>query len=299
MVIGIGRRGLMAAVNSIAEYAELAEADGQVLAVVGPRSLYFDPERGGNPWLYYFEPVFPRVRLGPKPPEATDRYLEQIGKAARPLTPRMIWGVQQGMELPADRHRGAAVLTRYIRLRADVLAKIDDFANAHFTGPVIGAHIRGPGGVHGGAKEMRDMLDPDSPVPFGCYFQAIDAALVSRPDAALFVCSDSQWVIDKVQQRYGERMITYPACRSVFGEMHENHPANKGQTFSPYQLGLDVLTEAHLLARCDHFVHGLSSVANYILCRAPDMPHTYVYAEVEQDMRRQVSEKFGGRLAGG
>ena len=297
MVLGMGRRGLLAAVNSVAQFAELVEADGRDFVVIGPRSFYFDPEKQGNPWLYYFEPVFPGARLGRNPPRVIDHYKDAIAKVDHALAPRMLWGIRQGLELPRDRHRGHRLLARYIRLNSTARNAVDSFANTHFNAPVVGLHIRGPGGTHGGALELRKMLDPTSPIPFEHYFRATDTALDRHPDAALLACSDSQMVIDRVRERYGARVLTYNASRSDFGEMHENHPANEGLRFSPFRLGMDVVTEAHLLAKCVHFVHGISNIANYVLCRAPDMPNTYVYSEVEPILRARIMAEHGNSTA--
>lgn len=286
LVAQMGARGLMASINIIVQIAALAERDGRQIVVRGEDNLYIDPNKSGEPWLYYFEPVFPGARVGPKPTPARFVYKDQmVLKANQALAPRMVKGIAQGLELPKDRHLGHRLLSKYVRLNDTSQRSIQSFAEQHLTGPYIGLHIRGPGRNHGGAAELRQMLDPSQPVPFEHYFRATDAALAEHPDAAIFACSDSQMVIDRVVERYGDRVVVYPAQRSDFGEMHENHPANKGQVFSPFQLGLDVVTESHLLAGCCHFVHGNSNVANYVLCRAPDTPSTYVYAEVEPQLR--------------
>ena len=142
--------------------------------------------------------------------------------------------------------------------------------------------------MHGGAAEMRAMLGAPGGVPYDDYFQAVDDALKRHSDARILGCSDSSDVIDQIRMRYGERAIFYPATRSAYGEMHESRPENEGSVFPKYKLGLDVIIEAHLLARCVHFVHGISHVSNHILCLAPDMPNTYVYAGLEDEMRRKA-----------
>ncbi|MGU9956384.1 MAG: hypothetical protein ACNYPI_01685 [Arenicellales bacterium WSBS_2016_MAG_OTU3] len=56
---------------------------------------------------------------------------------------------------------------------------------------------------------------------------------------------------------------------------------NKGLTFSPYKLGLDVVVETYLLARTNYFVHGTSNVANFVLSVNDRLDSFYVYADVE------------------
>ena len=155
--------------------------------------------------------------------------------------------------------------------------EIDRFTKDHFKGPVVAAHIRGPGRLDGGTASLRRRAGAEREVPYHLYFDAINRALTSNTSQIL-VCSDSSVVIERAQMEFGDRVLTYTASRSKFGEMHANHRENRGQEFSPYKLGLDVLVEAHLMARCNFLVHGNSNVANFILCAAPALAHDYVAA---------------------
>lgn len=57
------------------------------------------------------------------------------------------------------------------------------------------------------------------------------------------------------------------------GEPHrERRPEH-----SPYKLGEDVVIEAFLLARTNFFIHANSSVANFVLCLNPALPHHDIY----------------------
>jgi hypothetical protein len=273
--------GMFANVHQVAEFARFAAADGRDFVMKWPNSPYLDPEHPGDPWLYFFEPVFEGATLGANPQSVRATYPDVPLSTEHLFHPRLLRGERDTMTIPTDRHAGHDVLERFIQPNRTTRAFIEDFAENFFTRPVIGLHLRGAGRVHGGALEMRAMVQPDGGVPYDLYFDAVDDALETHPDALVFTCSDSLDVIAQVRRRYGDRMLVYPASRSDFGEMHENHPENEGRVFSPYKLGLDVVVEAHLLAKSAHFVHGNSNVANYVLCRAPDMPSTYVYQHLE------------------
>lgn len=273
--------GMFANVHHVAAFARAAEADGRDFVIQWDNSPYADPDRTDDPWLAFFEPVFPGAQASPNAPSVRALYPQVPLSSDHLFHPRLIAGQRDTMTLPADRQLGHDVLARYIRLNRTTQAFIDDFAATFFTRPVIGLHLRGPGRLHGGAAEMREMAQPGGGVPYALYFDAVDAALADHPEALVFGCSDSAEVIEEIAARYGERALFYPATRSRFGEMQDNHPENEGQEFAPYKLGLDVIVEAHLLARSTHFVHGNSNVANYVLCRAPEMPSTYVYEAFE------------------
>lgn len=270
--------GMFSNVNEVVEQARLAERDGYRFHIDWSRSCYRDPERAGDPWEYYFEPCFPDLPdPGPNPKEVVGGPAIACTRE-NVITPRLEDGKCNPLLLPHDRNAAHAYITRHLKLKPEVKAVIDDFVQGHFVGPVIGAHIRGPGRLDGGSGDMRRQINPEGGVPYDVYFKAVNNALEARPSARILVCSDSSEVIERTRHAYGERVISYAASRSEFGEMHADHPENEGLEFSPYQLGLDVLVEAYLMARCDFLVHGNSNVANFVLSANPDLAHEYVPA---------------------
>lgn len=271
--------GMFSNVNEVVEQLRLAEKNGYRFAIDWTASCYLDPSRAGDPWSYYFEPCFADLPKEVIPEDAAVLPGGPQIACTRDniITPREQDGNCDPLLLPRDRAGAHALIQRYLWLAPGVRAEIDRFRARYFTSPVIGLHIRGPGRVHGGALQLRQRMLPDGGVPLEVYFDATDTVLRNQPRAMVFACSDSSVVIEAVQQRYGDRVFTYAATRSAFGEMHAAHPENAGQSFVPYKLGLDVLVEASLLAQSVFFVHGNSNVANFVLCKSPDLPHHYVY----------------------
>lgn len=194
------------------------------------------------------------------------------------ITPCAVEGACGSRMLPRDRAGAHQLIKRYLRLKPAVLAEINAFAASRMAGPMIGLHIRGPGRIGKKGGDIRASKSPDGRVPYELYFASVDKALETWPDAKILICSDSSVVIDTVQAHFRGRVVLYDATRSVFGEMHAKREENAGQVFPKHKLGLDVLVEAYLLSRCDFFVHGISNVTNFVLCNAPDMPHSYIEA---------------------
>lgn len=134
-----------------------------------------------------------------------------------------------------------------MRLRQRIQRETDAFEAAHFSDAMIALHIRGPGRV-GDVPEMRRALGDANEVPVEPFFEAIDRILREHPAARILACSDSAAVMRSVRTRHGSRVLSWPALRSEFGEIHAAHPKNSGLGFLGYRLGLDVVTEAYLLA---------------------------------------------------
>jgi len=269
--------GMFSNVNEVVQQYHLAVLAGYRFGIDWSNSCYRDPERRGDPWSYYFEDVFDTGG----PPAADSPPLPRGVKVActrdNLITPRLVDGQCDPLLLPRDRKMAGETLSRAIRLKPGIAQHIRDIRANLAGAELIGVHIRGEGRTDGGTLRLRAAAGAVGRVPFALYFNAVDAALAQRPAAAVLVCSDSCMVIAAARQRYGQRLVVYQAQRSQFGEMHAGHPQNRGMTFEPWRLGLDVIVEAHLLAGADCFVHGNSNLANYVLCRAPDLSSHYVY----------------------
>lgn len=282
-VLRLRRAGMFSNVNEVVQQAHLARRGGYRFAIDWSASCYRDAARPGDPWRYYFQPVFPGVTDAPAGAPVLPGGEAVACTRDNIITPRLQDGRCDPLLLPADRSLAAGVVAATIRLHPDVAAQVDAFWGRHCQGPMIALHLRGAGRNHGGTTRLRSAAGAPEDVPFDLYFQAVETALAARPGARILLCSDSQRVVDVAQGHFGDRLIVYPAQRSDFGEMHARHPQNAGQQFDPYRLGLDIVVEAHLMARCDCFVHGNSNVANFVLCKNPHLPAHYVYADFAHD----------------
>lgn len=272
--------GMFSNVNEVVEHLRLAELGGYRFFIDWHRSCYRDSTRSGDPWSYYFEPVFPNLKrpfwqlASPK----LDTGYKVACTKANIITPRLRDGDCNPMLLPRDREGANRIIATYIRPNAAVTARVNAFRQDHFPAQVIGLHIRGQGKNDGGSAQRRNKHAPDGEVPLDVYFQAVDGKIATMPEAAIFACSDSDRVIDAVTGRYGDRVVTYAATRTEFGEMHMDHPENAGEAFDTYKLGMDVLVEALLLSETTVLIHGTSNVSSFALCKSPRLEHIYVDA---------------------
>lgn len=273
--------GMFSNVNEVIEQLRRAEVGGYRFVIDWQVSCYRDPDRAGDPWAYYFEPLFGDL----VPPEditalpELPRGIEVACTRDNIVTPRLADGECAPLLLPHNRLGAHALIDRHLALRPEVAAQIDSFQADSFRPRMIGLHVRGAGRADGGVVDLRRQLgETGNEVPVEVFCRQVDEALRLLPDAGIFACSDSSAVIAAIEARYGARVVTWPALRSAFGEMHAGHPENDGMRFDPYQLGLDVVCEAWLLSRTDLFVHGNSNVANFVLCKAPHLIHAYVQA---------------------
>lgn len=280
-------------VNQVIQQLYMAERDGYQFVIDASKSCYFDSSTKQDGWECFFKQPFELSitdfsGLEECPEDLPNvymhgQYLFSDNIIASFLVP------EDGVNFyfwPDDRHLPHRYIHDYLKLDPRISHMVDDFASQHFNGRVIGLHIRGEGGRDAGEVCLRRVyasLHGSEESPYQPYLDAVGRELERDPDAKVFACSDSSIVMAALQKHFGPHLISYAATRSEFGEMHiATHKMNAGQTFSPYQLGMDVLVEAHLLAKTDVFVHGHSNIVNYVLCHQPELPHVYVYRDIVQ-----------------
>jgi len=186
-------------------------------------------------------------------------------------------------------------IKKYIKPRQYIKDKISKFNDKFMKGyHVIGLHIRGPGhyecenplGKLGYKYTKNGKLEN---VPFKEYFAIVDRHMKKFPNSKILIASDDSRVIEKVKERYGNKVISYDANRFKGGEGHlmgKNNPAFK--TISKAVLGEDVLIEALLLSKCDCFVYGKSNIAHAVILWSPNMQCYNVFDSNESKSQSNI-----------
>jgi hypothetical protein len=280
--------GMFSNVNEVVQQLHLSEQGGYEFLIDWSLSCYRDPAHDADPWSYYFEQPFATPRNG----ELDELPGGPSVACARDniITPRVRDGVCDSLLLPKDRYLPNRIIERYLRLLPPIRQRIETFRRTRLDGRYVALHIRGAGRTDGGVPGLRSGLPLTAGVPLETYFFSMDRCLQEDKDVSIFACSDSRFVLDAICDRYGKRVVTYPAQRSEFGEMHVvGKKENAGESFDRRRLGEEVLIEAYLLAGADFLVHGNSNVANFVLCLAPGLRHHYVYENKQEVLRADLA----------
>lgn len=278
-ILRLGPFGMFANVNEVISQLHMADKKGYNFIIDWNKSPYKDELKQGDPWTYFFEYCFDETN--PNPSDVLDLLGSSTDSDINIMRPRLYENIPAGpMLLPKDRRLPHKIISKYLKLKPEMYQTIEDFSRAELNGYVIGLHLRGPGRNDGGTSRLKRRYKLKNDVPFGLYFRYIDRHIDAHPESKIFVCSDSQMVIDECTSNYGDRVLTYESTRSNFGEMHSENTDNI-KKYSGYKLGVDVIAEAYLMSRTDYFVHGNSNVSNFVLCLNPDLASQYVYEEDE------------------
>jgi len=146
----------------------------------------------------------------------------------------------------------AEVMKKHILPRPAVSDQVDDFAARHFTGPMIGVHIR--------HTDMRMPLEETL---------RIVHELKQGLGARIFLATDNQAVERTLARQFGDDLVTMPKRYPDNGKHLHSHRV-AGMT--NYEKALDAAVEMYLLARCDAIVRYQPSTFALVSWYISDIP---------------------------
>ncbi|HLI78501.1 MAG TPA: nodulation protein NodZ [Candidatus Binataceae bacterium] len=144
------------------------------------------------------------------------------------------------------------MLRRDLILHPQLQERVDQFKRRHFTGPMVGVHIR--------YSDYRSAII--------AIIRRLNRLLRRHPDLSIFVCSDSAEAIGMFRQVY-PRIVTMEHWFAQPGvSLHKNVKCP-----DRIQAAMDALTDLYLLAQCDYLIFDWTSsfgrVAD-LVSRAPE-----------------------------
>lgn len=199
-----------------------------------------------NAWEYYFEPMCSLEEaynsgcayLG------DDFYSEYIPRYVGGLA----WWPSAGDAAKFSRYIG-----QYMQVKPEIAGLVDRIATEkQLDAGVLGVHIRG--------TDMKNYPGHPHAPTIAEYVRSIDAFIGNHDVRKILLCTDEADAVRALRQKYGDLIATTDSYRSTDGTtavhtsdayVRENHR---------YLLGLEVLTDALLLSRCDYLISGKSNV---------------------------------------
>jgi|GEM_PF-1373443 len=212
-----------------------------------------------NSWEYYFEQPTP-LSLA----EAlTKNPVEGGGEIFGPFTP-------SSLITPPERilSRGRELIRQYIRIKPNVTDHLDAILPTDEKSNYLGVHVRG--------TDQRSLCLPEHPIPntVATYLEQTKLLDQEYQYDGIFLACDEQETLDLFQKHFGSKLIHSSAHRSS-----ANSPCTTTISYDwlfsadrkhhRYLLGLEVLIDALLLARCKHLACGPSNVSRAAMYFAP------------------------------
>jgi hypothetical protein len=141
---------------------------------------------------------------------------------------------------------------RYIRLQARVAEQVEAVWREKLAphAPLLAVHVRGSDKF----KEYPQMERLNEQ-----YERFIAELLARRPELSIFLLTDSETVLEQYRQRYGSKVVCTDSTRT------RSNVGLHYQGLSGHTLGMEVLADACLAARCDYFIgSGPSNVSTAV-----------------------------------
>ncbi|MEI4801454.1 hypothetical protein ACIGHG_01915 [Bacillus sp. NPDC077411] len=140
-----------------------------------------------------------------------------------------------------DIHR--YLYNKYFKLQPYLSGEIEDFylKNMKNKHPILGVHIRGS-----------DKIDeiPNLSQLNDLYPQEIDNYLKNNPTASILLLTDSESILEKYKELYGDKIICTDSMRTPYDTI----PLHQLPYYPTRLKGIDIITDTYLATKCDHFI---------------------------------------------
>jgi hypothetical protein len=307
--------GLFSLIQQVIANIPWAMAEHRVPVVhFGNDTCYWTPNghrAGRTVWEYYFEPVVAGVPASsipgpvraaiavdrPSPHEVgylVDRHAFVSNHYGdHPQLSGAALRIPYQWDDPDDtlRREAKSIFDSFIRPRAYLLRKVDDFFARHMAGHhLVGVHARGTDATS--KQELRTFRQGS--LVLSRYVAEIERLLDIQPRAKILVATDDQSSLDYLVKVFGHRVIAYESVRHYGGEAAGQGPT--GWIMPAYiardrdvaaKNGEDAVIEYLLLSRCHYLVHNGSSLARTVLLNAPRLPHTNTHCRSIPERRNR------------
>jgi hypothetical protein len=220
----------------------------------------------GNIWEYFFEqPSFP--------PDSFMRSTKIAYWRDHSITNRDAYTLYKSGN--AWRQQYHAAFTKYIRIQAHILEKVDRIYSRYMAGKYcIAGHIR---------NEAHKVEEPsNTTTPFQVYVEKIEDILRSRNgEAVIFLATDVEAYVRRLQRAFHAQVIVQPGVTRLLENPSGDfgHQLHHGNAPASLKLGEDVLVDCLLLAKCHVFVHTVSNIATAVGYINPDILMVYCDCE--------------------
>lgn len=154
---------------------------------------------------------------------------------------------------PAEVYRD--LISRYLQPTDEIVRHIDTFYEQHMSGREwIAVHLRGSDKI---------VETPALPRIHASYPAAIARVMQRHPNAGIFLLTEDARAVDAMNKLYPGRVLITPSTRT--SNQYAPHTM-KGANVSRHQLGVDVMLDTYLAARCNAFVGmGSSNVSCMVM----------------------------------
>jgi hypothetical protein len=158
-----------------------------------------------------------------------------------------------GLITEEQRKYAARLTKKYIKVRDEILNRVDEFCSNNITKNTIGVHWRGT-----------DKIEECLPISFESIKQEISKFEYDK----IFLATEDETKLRHFVAHYGDKVITTDSLHGI------DMPPHKMSGLDKTKASIDVLIDCLILSRVKHLIHGQSNVSAAALVFNPDLDHT-------------------------
>jgi hypothetical protein len=237
--------GLFSLIQQVVANVPWALGEGRIpVALFGGQCCYWTPagyQGRDTVWEYYFEPLVathPADSIGSELRELAEAYVFQGDKLGivhknafftsqfgnHPDLAGKALNIPHRWDDPEEPLRlcTSKIFARYVRPRAYLLEKVDQFFEERLSGTYnVGVHVRGTDAVSFRERRAHRI----GSLSFRQYVKFIEQMIRKQPDSRIFVATDTEKVVRYLAKRFGDRVVAYEALRHDGGSVAGSGPA--------------------------------------------------------------------------
>ncbi|MEI4828207.1 O-fucosyltransferase family protein [Bacillus sp. FJAT-53711] len=152
---------------------------------------------------------------------------------------------------------------KYFNLQPYLSNEIEDFylKNMKNKHPILGMHIRGSDKI----KECPNLYQLNNLYP-----KEIDSYLKNNPDASIFLLTDSESILTRYKELYGNKLIYTDSKRTSYNHVSVH---NGGVPYyDTKQKCIDIIKDTYLAMKCNYFIGNHSSNVSVAVSRLKIWP---------------------------
>lgn len=151
---------------------------------------------------------------------------------------------------------------KYLNLQPALSSEIENLYQKNMKNKhsILGVHIRGSDKIY----ECSNLYEMNNSYPL-----EIDQYLTNNPTASIFLLTDSESILERYKELYGDKLIYTDSMRTP----DDRIPVHYGlPNYNTKQKGIDIIKDTYLALKCDHFIGNHTSNVSIAIRRLKDWP---------------------------
>lgn len=142
------------------------------------------------------------------------------------------------------------IYKKYIKIDPKILNKANIFYSKYKKNKILGLHLRG--------TSYKNAPKHPFPIPLNLGIDVCKKLTNNEKFDKIFLITEEKKYLEKFKKTFGDKLIYFDSFRSNTNDAFEIYP----RKLHRYKLGLEILIECLILAKCDGIISNMTNVAS-------------------------------------